>query len=134
MTADVFADVLTQETCPTATIGVTASVLNLIRVCACISVLELGDNQEVCECPLANSSPICARGRCACQCDEGFVSVSFSKFDEEQRNEEAHLLLSVPRTPPLVPVSTRTLAVTLEERSSPTTMVRSFARALALSR
>ncbi|GAA5836619.1 hypothetical protein JCM5353_000565 [Sporobolomyces roseus] len=76
VTADVFADVLSAETCPVGVLGVTATILNIARVCACVNILDLGAGQEVCECSLPNSSPICARGQCACVCDDGFVSDS----------------------------------------------------------
>ncbi|GAA5887088.1 hypothetical protein JCM16303_007130 [Sporobolomyces ruberrimus] len=76
VTADVFADVLTQESCPNGNIGIVANVLNLVRVCGCVSLLNLGPGQSICpECP-TNAQAVCGRGNCACECVEGTVADS----------------------------------------------------------
>ncbi|GAA5938982.1 uncharacterized protein JCM15063_004384 [Sporobolomyces koalae] len=74
VTADLFADALTQQSCPDGNIGVVVNLLNLVKVCGCVSLLNLGLGQSVCPTCPANSTPVCGRGNCACQCDEGFVS------------------------------------------------------------
>ncbi|GAA5835742.1 hypothetical protein JCM3766R1_005837 [Sporobolomyces carnicolor] len=76
VTADVFADVLTETSCPVGNVGIVANVLSLVRVCGCVSLLNLGPGQSVCPTCPENASPVCGRGRCACECDEGFVSDS----------------------------------------------------------
>ncbi|GAA5901026.1 uncharacterized protein JCM6883_004726 [Sporobolomyces salmoneus] len=76
VTADVFADALTETSCPDGNIGIVANVLDLVRVCGCVSLLNLAPGQSVCpECP-TGSSAICGRGNCACACDEGAVADS----------------------------------------------------------
>ncbi|GAA6026007.1 hypothetical protein JCM11491_001999 [Sporobolomyces phaffii] len=76
VTADVFADVLTQESCPNGNVGIVANVLNLVKVCGCVSLLNLGTGQSVCPEGPANSTPVCGRGVCAFECNSGFLADS----------------------------------------------------------
>ncbi|GAA5952302.1 hypothetical protein JCM3765_001933 [Sporobolomyces pararoseus] len=74
VTADLFLDALTDASCPDGNVGIIANVLNLVRVCGCVSLLNPGPGQSVCpECP-ANAEPLCGRGSCTCGCSSGFVS------------------------------------------------------------
>ncbi|BGP32462.1 hypothetical protein JCM10296v2_004243 [Rhodotorula toruloides] len=70
-----FANILGGGSCPGATVGVRASVLGLVKVCACLNVLQLGSTDQACPTCTANASPICGGpGTCACACNDGYYA------------------------------------------------------------
>ncbi|GJN90836.1 hypothetical protein Rhopal_003850-T1 [Rhodotorula paludigena] len=62
--------------CTDATVGVSVGLLGLIRICACVNILQPAAGQSACPpCP-ANASPVCGEGICACACNAGFYRSS----------------------------------------------------------
>ncbi|GAA6028456.1 hypothetical protein JCM8097_007037 [Rhodosporidiobolus ruineniae] len=74
-----FGNLLGDNSCPNANVGVQTSLLGLVRVCACVNVLNGGSGGTQTACPACptNASPVCGgSGTCACQCNSGFYSTA----------------------------------------------------------
>ncbi|CEQ42470.1 SPOSA6832_04299 [Sporobolomyces salmonicolor] len=66
-----FGNILADGSCPDANVGVEATVLGLVNVCACVNVLDAAAGA----CP-DNAQPICGgAGVCACACDSNYYAV-----------------------------------------------------------
>ncbi|GAA5820565.1 hypothetical protein JCM11251_003051 [Rhodosporidiobolus azoricus] len=83
ITLGLYGNLLGENTCGNANVGVQTALLGLIRVCVCLNVLNGGTGSsgaQACpSCP-ANASPVCGgttnAGRCACQCNAGFYATA----------------------------------------------------------
>ncbi|BGP16600.1 hypothetical protein JCM10213v2_004602 [Rhodosporidiobolus nylandii] len=77
VTLGVYGNVLGTNSCPNANVGVRASLLGLVKICACVNVLNGGTSGSDTACPAcpANASPVCGgSGTCACQCNSGYFA------------------------------------------------------------
>ncbi|POY70456.1 hypothetical protein BMF94_6524 [Rhodotorula taiwanensis] len=80
-----FANLLGGGSCSAgSTLAVSTTLIGLVRICACVNVLELGpvlgifgavlgSNDACPPCP-ANAQAVCGAGKCACQCASGFYA------------------------------------------------------------
>ncbi|BGP12309.1 hypothetical protein JCM10213_002587 [Rhodosporidiobolus nylandii] len=64
-----YANIIGEGSCEGSNVGLSASVLDLVKICACVNLLSLNDGEEACpSCP-TNAHAICGNGQCACECD-----------------------------------------------------------------
>lgn len=77
VTVGLYGNLLGTNSCPASNVGVRASLLGLIKVCACVNVLNPGSGSSACPACPAHASPVCGgSGTCACQCNSGFYATS----------------------------------------------------------
>ncbi|GAA5931783.1 hypothetical protein JCM1841_006738 [Sporobolomyces salmonicolor] len=72
-----FGNILADGSCPDANVGVEATLLGLVNICACVNVLDAAAGATACpSCP-DNAQAICGgAGVCACACDSNYYATA----------------------------------------------------------